>query len=178
MTRTETARRGAGAESTTATGDGQPWLKAGAILYVLWGLAHVVVAAIPLITRLRTGPSEMFAFAELTVPADQIDAAWRHAANLIAEYYFDIGALGILAIIVAIGLIWKGQAIGFAINAIVLGIADGAFLFLEVVPGYQPLWPPGPVIGLSLYVSATIATAVGFLQLRRGRSTALQDGHF
>lgn len=136
----------------------------GAGLFVLWGIAHIIVGIAPLVSFFTSGPAAMFAHAELRVEPSGVDAALNHAAHLVAEYYFDITALGILAIIVSVGLIWKNRPLGFWINLIVLGIADASFFSLEILPGYQPLIPPFPLIGVSLYVLGSAFSGLGLLR--------------
>ncbi len=149
------------------TTDSNAWIRTGAVLFILWGIAHIIVGVAPLVSYFSSGPAAMLSFAEFNVDPSDIDPVLRHATSIIAEYYADITALGILAIIVSVGLIWKNRPLGFWINFIVLGIADAAFTFFEIVPGYQPLLPPFPLIGVSLYVLGAAFTAIGFLQIRR-----------
>lgn len=137
----------------------------GAALFVLWGVIHILIGASALVSFYTAGPIEMFAQAELTVEPQEMGATLEHVANIIAEYYFDLVALGILAIIVGVTLVWENDPLGFWINLIVLGIADFAFLFLEIVPGYQPLLPP--VLGPIIYILAVIFTAAGLVRARK-----------
>lgn len=139
--------------------------KIGAVLFVIWGVIHILIAGSALVSFYTAGPIEMFAEAELTIQPSQMDAILEHLANIVAEYYFDLLALGILAIIVGVTLVWENDPLGFWINLIVLGIADFAFLFLEIVPGYQPLIPP--VLGPLIYVLAVLFTGAGILRGRK-----------
>lgn len=62
----------------------------GAVLFVIWGVIHIVVGAAPLMSFFTSGPADMFAYAEVTVQATEMDATLSHLANIVAEYYFDI----------------------------------------------------------------------------------------
>lgn len=137
----------------------------GAGLFVLWGVIHILVGGSALLSFFTAGPAEMFTQAELTVQPNEMDATLIHLGNVVAEYYFDIVALGILAIIVGVTLVWENDPLGFWITLVVLGIADFAFLFLEIVPGYQPLIPP--VLGPVIFVFAVVFAGVGLLRGRR-----------
>lgn len=149
------------------------WLtRIGAGLFVLWGVAHIIVGITPLVSFFTSGPAAMFAHAELKVQPSEVDAALNHAAHIVAEYYFNITALGILAIIVSVGLIWKNKPLGFWINLIVLGIADAAFFFLEILPGYQPILPPFPLMGVALYVLGSAFSGLGLLRRSQGGAEA------
>lgn len=142
--------------------EGNTLSRIGAALFVIWGVVHIGVGGAALGSLFTSGPAAMFAQAELIVGPNQMDATMNHVANLIAEYYFDIVALGILAIIVSVCLIWQNRPLGFWINVIVLGIADLAFLFAEIVPGYQPLFPP--LLGPIIYVLASVFSGAALLK--------------
>lgn len=135
--------------------------KIGAIFFIIWGLIHVLVGAIPVIKYFTQGPVAIFTGNEMTLPAHEIGATMQQVANLLVEYRTDIFAFGVLAIIVAVTLNWKNQVLGFWINAVVLGIVDIAFIFAQMVPGYQPLFPP--VIGPASYVLGVGFCAAGLL---------------
>ena len=138
---------------------GNTFSRAAAVLFVVWGLVHLIVGATPIVALYTSGPTAMFAHAELTIQPTDMDATMDHVANLIAEYYFDIFALGVLAIIVAVALVRPNRPLGFWICFVVLGIADAAFLFLEIVPGYQPLLPP--LLGPIVYLAGVALAALG-----------------
>ncbi|MCF7803866.1 MAG: hypothetical protein K9N46_01010 [Candidatus Marinimicrobia bacterium] len=141
--------------------------KIGAIFFIIWGIVHVLVGAIPVIKYFVQGPVGIFAGNEMAVSANEIGARLQQVANILVEYRADIFAFGVLAIIVAATLNWKNKALGFWINTAVLGIVDIAFVFAQLIPGYQPLLPP--VLGPVIYVLAVGFSAAGLL---RGQSEA------
>jgi len=138
--------------------------KIGAIFFVIWGVIHVIVGAIPVIAYFTGGPIAIFAQNEMAVSAEQIGPLLVHVGNILVEYRTDIFAFGVLSILIAVTLVWKNKAPGFWINTIVLGIVDVAFVFAQMVPGYQPLFPP--VIGPACYVLAVGFSAAGLLRSR------------
>lgn len=146
--------------------DGHRWNRAGAIAYVLWGVLHIVVGVIPVLTFFGAGPAEMLAAlpGASQVPAN-VDEPLLQAAYFTAEHHFNLAAFGVLAILVAVRLNWHGDPFGFRLNLIVLGLVDVAFIVGQILPGYMPLLmgASGPL----LYVLGALFTALG---LRAGRA--------
>lgn len=136
----------------------------GAIFYVLWGLLHIVVGAIPLINFLSGGPREMLLAVEgmQAVPAT-VEEPLRQASYFIAQHYFNLIAVGILAIIIALALNWRNSALGFWTNLIVLGMVDVSFVLGEMVPGYMPV--EMGIIGPLLFVLGALFTALGLIRM-------------
>lgn len=145
--------------------------QAGAVMYVLWGILHIVVGAIPLISLLNQGPAAMFSFYNLEIDPAAVDAQWQHAANLVAEHAVELIAFGIMAIIVALALNWKNDPLGFWLNFIVLGLVDLAFVLGEMVPGTVPVGQT--IIGPALYVLGVVLTGAGLLSARRSEQPQL-----
>lgn len=135
----------------------------GAGLFVLWGVIHVAIGGMALLDFVTAGPAEMFTQAELRVDPGEMDATLRHLGNIVAEYYVNIVGLGLLGIILGVTLVWENDPLGFWIALLVLGLADAAFLVLEILPGYQPLVPP--VLGPIIFVLGLAFAGAG---LRRG----------
>lgn len=145
--------------------------RAGAIMYVLWGILHIVVGAIPLISLLNRGPAAMFSFYNLEIDPVAVGAQWQHAANLVAEHALELIAFGIMAIIVAVALNWQNDPLGFWLNFIVLGIVDLAFVFSEMVPGYVSVGQT--IIGPVLYVLGAVLTGAALLAGQRSERPQL-----
>ncbi len=137
--------------------------KIGSIFYVLWGILHIVVGLIPVITFLRGGPREMLTAIEgmQNVPA-VIEEPLRQASYFIAQHYFNLAAVGILAIIIAVALNWRNQPLGFWTNLVILGMVDLSFVLGEMVPGYMPV--EIGIIGPILYVLGAVFTGVALVQ--------------
>lgn len=107
----------------------------------------------------------MFTQSEVYLEPSQMDATLTHLGNVVAHYYFKIAGLGILGILLATTLVWENDPLDLWISFVVLGITDLAFLYLEILPGYQPLVPPifGPVI----WALAVLFAAAGLLRAER-----------
>jgi hypothetical protein len=134
----------------------------GAIFYVLWGLLHVVVGAIPVVNFLSGGPREMLlAIVGMQNVPSTVQEPLRQASYFIAQHYFNLIAVGILAIIVAVTLNWRNRPLGFWTNFIVLGLVDVAFVMGEMVPGYMPL--EMGIMGPVLFVLGALFTAVSLV---------------
>ncbi len=136
--------------------------KVGAGLYVAWGVLHIVVGAIPLARFAASGPASMLSFFELDVAT--VDGPMLHASHLIAEHAAELIGFGVMAVIVAVALVAKGRALGYWLNAVVLGIVDLAFVLGEIVPGHVSAVETG--IGPLLYVAALAVTTVAVLRER------------
>lgn len=139
--------------------------KVGAGLYVAWGLLHVVVGAIPLARLAASGPASMLSFFELDL--ETVDGPMLHASHLVAEHAAELIGFGVMAIVVAVALVAKGRALGFWLNAVVLGIVDLAFVMAEIVPGHVSMVETG--IGPLLYVAALAVTTVALIRDRHER---------
>ncbi len=143
----------------------------GAWLYVLWGVLHVVVGAVPLVQLGTSGAESMLAFHEFEVAA--VEGPMVHASHIIAEHSANLIAFGILAIIVARTLIARRRPLGVWTNAVVLGIVDISIVLAEMVPGHVPLLPAG--IGPALYVAALAVTVAAVVSSRDADAPA--DGN-
>lgn len=130
--------------------------KTGAVMYVLWGILHVIVGAIPLLWLFTRGRTAMLDFHNFDLEPGTLDASMVHAGNIIAEHSAELIAFGLMAIIVAVALNWKNDILGFWLNFIVLGIVDVAFVLGEIVPGYVPV--EQAIIGPLLFVLGALFT--------------------
>lgn len=144
--------------------------KAGAGLFLLWGILHVWVGFEGLHQYLTGGaigqwnmligghavPREAFQMAT--------DAATLFAhSQLILNFTMDVGASGVLGLIVA-WMLWKQPSwLAFVLGALVIGIVDMSFLVILVMSGVTEFSFPvlvGPIVWF-------IAVAVSFIGLRR-----------
>lgn len=131
----------------------------GAGLFVVWGVIHILVGGSALVSFFTAGPAEMFTQSEIFLEPNEIDATLTHIGHVMAHYYFDIAGLGILAIIVAVTLVRENDPLGFWISLIVLGITDFAFVYLEIMPGYQPFFPQ--ILAPVIFVLGIVFTGAG-----------------
>src|SRR5258707_1080342 len=120
-----------------------PPARIGAVLYVVWGLLHLMAArglhnlapAIP--EGLARGRVEQ--------------AAWN------------LAVFALQAMVVAVLLNWRNDRIGYWLNIIVVGIVDLGYFVLVIVPGYVPaslIAFAGPII----YVIGAMFSTAGLLR--------------
>ncbi len=114
--------------------------KAGAIVYILWGVFHLLAAqAVNELAKQSTG---------------LIGARLQQGA-------FYILAFALAAIAIASILNWRNSSLGYWLNGILLCVADIPFVLFVLGPGLIPLWPG--IAGPSLWLIAIILTTVGRL---------------
>jgi len=100
-----------------------------AIIYILWGLLHVIAAyKITLLAQTTEG----------IVQGRLYQDAW----NLLFFALFGI--------VVAVLYNWKNNKMGYYLNLIVVSVGDIGFIITVLLPGHMPLFPGiiGPVLWL------------------------------
>ena len=145
--------------------------KAGAGLYLLWAILHLWVGAEGFRQFLRgvRGQWEML-IGGPHAPRE----AFQHATDamtanvhghLLANFVLDVGGYGVLGLYIAWALYRRGSWTAYFLGLVVIGIADLAFLFMQVTPGFIPLEAgiEGPVI----WALACIVTPFGLRPLRQ-----------
>lgn len=100
----------------------------GAVLYVLWGLLHIVAAY------------KVFSLAQTLEQGMIQGRLFQDAWNLLFFALFGI--------VVAILYNWKNNKNGYLLNLIVVSAGDIGFILTVLLPGYLPLFPGllGPIL--------------------------------
>ena len=113
--------------------------KIGAILYILWGVLHIVAAY------------KVFSLGQTIEQGMVQGRLFQDAWNLL---FF-----AIFGIIVAVVFNWKNNKIGYWLNLVVLSAGDIGFIITILIPGYLPLFPGaiGPILWLLALTFSTIA---------------------
>ncbi len=115
------------------------YARAGAVVYVLWGILHIEAA------RRVYGLGQ-------TLDAGMVQARiFQDAWNLLFFALFGI--------VVAIFYNWKNSRMGFWLNATVVSAGDIGFILALLIPGYLPWMPAG--LGPFLWIIALALTAAG-----------------
>ena len=118
----------------------------GAILFVVWGLLHLVAAH---------GIYQLASTFRSDLPNGRlVQAAWN------------LAVFSLQAMVIAVLLNWRNNTIGYWCNVIVVGIVDAGFVLLLIVPGYvapSAAAFAGPVI----YVVAATFSTLGYLHRSR-----------
>ena len=115
--------------------------RTGAVLYILWGLLHLMAAK----------------------------SVWGLGATLepgmvqarIYQDAFYLGFFAVAAIAVAGAMNWRNSLTGYWINAIAVTAADIPFILFILAPGHAPLVPG--IAGPSLWLLALAASTAGVL---------------
>ena len=112
----------------------------GAVLYVLWGLAHYIGAY---------GVYQVAQSTSLSIEHGRLE-----------QLAFYLASFATAGIILAT-LNWRNSTLGLWCNAVIVGIADIPFIFFIFVPGYVPVWPgaAGPVLWIVALTCTAIAQA-------------------
>ena len=144
--------------------------KGGAGLFLLWAVLHLWVGAEGFRQYLGgvRGQWEM-----LIGGPHAPKGAFQHAtdamtanvhAHLLANFVLDVGGYGVLGLYVAWALYRRGSWTAYFLGLVVIGIADLAFLFLQVTPGFLPL--EAGIGGPVLWALACVVTPFGLRPLR------------
>ncbi len=145
--------------------------KVGAALLALWGVLHVWVGfegARQYFGGVH-GQWEMLlggSHAPRTAFQHTTDALTANVqAHLLMNFCIDVGGYGLLGMALA-WLIWKqGSWAAYFIAGIVIGVADNAFLFTQVTPGFIEL-NAGTIGGPVLWAAMCVVTPFGLRSLR------------
>jgi hypothetical protein len=135
-----------------------PLITAGSFMFILWGILHILVGIIAAVAYDTRNPVEIFtAYGASLGPADS-GPTLMLAANITLEFSIILAGYGVLSIWAAL-IMLRGQALGFWINTVHLGIVDVAFVCSLMIPGYIPIsqgiW--GPI----LYVFGVFLGGIG-----------------
>jgi len=116
--------------------------KIGAGLYVIWGLLHLKASY------------------DVSIVAGMVPTEFALAQGRIFQDAWNLAFLGLFAIVIALTLNWKNDAVGYWLNLAVVSVTDIGFLLFIVGPGLIPLFPgiAGPVV----WILALTFSTVGF----------------
>ena len=139
-----------------------------AVVYILWGVAHVAGGGLMLAAALQG--ADPFLQAQTGIPGLQLESASSvgtastAAARVFAFHSFNLIWLGVFTSVIAAAMNWNNSSIGFWLNMVLVGCTDlGLALFL-VIPGLMAVedaW-----IGPVLFVIALAFSALARFQVR------------
>lgn len=118
--------------------------KIGAVLYVLWGLLHIMAA---------------YNIYALASGADDPAMAAR-----IAQAGWNLGIIAIFSIFIGAKLNWVNDRLGYWLNLSVVSAGDIGFIVLLLIPGHFPLGPG--LVGPSLWLLAALFSTIGIRQAK------------
>jgi hypothetical protein len=115
------------------------YARAGAVVYVLWGILHVKAAL------------SVYELGQTLDPGMIQARIFQDAWNLL---FF-----AVFGIVVAVVYNWKNSRMGFWLNATVISAGDIGFILALLIPGYLPWVPAG--LGPLLWIIALALTYAG-----------------
>ena len=115
------------------------YAKAGAILYLIWGVAHLDAAR------------RVYELGQTFDPGMVQGRMYQSAWGLL---FFAVVAIG-----VAVFLNWKNSRTGYWINLITVSVADIGFIAFILIPGYVPFLIG--LLGPIMWLAAAMLTTLG-----------------
>ena len=140
-----------------------PLSKAGAALFVLWGILHVFAGGSFLMAA--AGP-------DATLPSwDGSAAAPAGAAGpYLAQHGFNLLWAGLFAAVVGAWLNWRNSRVGYWANLAVVSLFDIGFVVFVLAPGHIPL--EAGILGPILWLAAVAFATAGYLREPEGAPAA------
>jgi hypothetical protein len=111
----------------------------GAVLYLLWGLLHIVAAF------------KVYALGQTLEQGMLQGRIFQGAWNLL---FF-----AVFGIVIAVLYNWKNSQMGYWLNLVVVSATDVGFVITILLPGYLPVFPGA--IGPILWLLALVFTTMG-----------------
>ena len=110
----------------------------GSVLYVLWGVLHIIAA------------HKVYMLGQTLEPGMVQGRIYQDAWNLLFFALFGI--------VVAILYNWKNSKMGYWLNLIVVSVGDIGFIITILLPGYLPFFPGslGPIVWLLALAFSTV----------------------
>ncbi|MEO0438700.1 MAG: hypothetical protein AAF098_17525 [Pseudomonadota bacterium] len=130
-------------------------LKISAVLWIIWGLVHVLAGVIVLSGDATSGVQ---AIAD-AVAAESLENDYHAAVGgILNQHGWNLAWFGLVTLIGAV-FIWTGQKTAIWVTAMVGGLADLGYLLFVDIPGYVNFVPgtvmtivSGSAIALSVWV--------------------------
>jgi len=113
--------------------------KIGSVLYVVWGLLHIVAA----------------------VQGFQLGASLEPGLvqGKINQGAWDLLFIALAGISIAGIYNWKNSTLGYWLNLLIVSIADIGFIIFVLLPGYVDVFPG--ILGPIFWISAAIFSTLG-----------------
>lgn len=145
--------------------------RAAAVLYALWGVAHIVGGVYQVLTLRRGGGEALTALIASALPVvPAATAIPGPAAAFMGMGAANIAVIGALVTAVAL-LNWRNSGTGYWVNLLLVASVDlNLFAFL-LAPGFMA-WTDG-IVGLALFVPAAILSTHARLSSRSRTVSAL-----
>ncbi len=135
--------------------------KIGAVMYVLWGILHVMFGATMLYQLTISGTAALASVATAVPPADLPQDLGGAASGLIAQHAWNLLWFGLFGIYVGWKMNWKNSPTGYWLNLLVISAADLGFIFAILIPGYITI--ADGIMGPALWLLAVVFSTVGYM---------------
>ncbi|MEM1429260.1 MAG: hypothetical protein AAGG09_07370 [Pseudomonadota bacterium] len=139
-------------------------LKIAAVLWVIWGLVHVLAGVIVLTGDASAG---FAAIADAVDPATLTMAYEPAVGGVLNQHGWNLAWFG-TATIVGAYFIWKGSLTAIWVTAMVGGLADLGYLLFVDLPGYVNFFP-----GTVMTIISASAIVLSFWVWRAARTASL-----
>jgi hypothetical protein len=134
----------------------------GAMLYILWGLLHILAGVWMLDKLSSEGGRGLLAMIGTAVPRDELPTAVGGVAEGVLGFHsWNMIWLGAFALIVGAFLNWRNSRIGYWSNLGVVGAADLGLIFAHLLPGHMAL--ADGFLGPALWALAALFSTIGIL---------------
>ena len=138
--------------------------KIGAVLYGIWGIAHVVGGLLMMRALMVGGAGSYLGTIATAVDPASLGAPVPAAANSVFAFHaFNLIWIGAFVVGIA-PLNWRNSVAGFWLNLAVVGATDIGLVATTLIPGYMALGDG--LLGPLLLVGAVTFTIPGLLRRR------------
>lgn len=139
--------------------------KIGAICYALWGLLHIVGAAVLLLQATDAGATAVFATIGSATPATALPQLSSTLADAVLGYYaWNLLWIGAFVLVVAVTLNWRNHLLGYWLNLIVVSAVDLGLVLFLLAPTHMAL--ADGMMGVALWLPALLFSTIGLLTRR------------
>lgn len=127
----------------------------GGASFALWGLIHVAVGAVALVIFYGKGSDSMLDFVDIDASLNEESS---RMADLVAEFYQALLLIGLTVTVIGVTLNFDGEALGLALNAVLVASIEVYFVWYEVRPGHRP-------VSIAILTVLLLVAGVGFCGL-------------
>lgn len=128
------------------------YAKIGAILFILWGLLHIVGGG-AILAAVSESPESGFAIYQ------ESDAAYTNLAGSVLGYLaYTFVWIAVVVTYIGIRYNWRNSSDGLALNTALVGLTDIGLILFLVLPGFVSWIAAAP--GLLLFAGAAITGGI------------------
>lgn len=149
--------------------------KLGAICYALWGLLHIIGAAVLLLQATDAGATTVFATIGSATPASALPQLSSTLADAVLGYYaWNLLWIGAFVLVVAVTLNWRNHRLGYWLNLVVVSAVDLGLVLFLLAPAHMAL--ADGLMGVALWLPALLFSTIGLVVQRTVRVATVAAG--